>query len=70
MVTLQFILGRDTRTPISVIIQDESAAVAMDHFEKVFDKWVAMADDPDGEDEPSGGETPPGIGTGGSFDIN
>lgn len=69
MVTLQFILGRDTRTPISVIIQDESASIAMDHFENIFNNYVRIAQGPDDE----GGEDPgsvPGIGISGSFNVN
>lgn len=72
MVTLQFILGRDTRTPISVIVQDESAAVAMEHFETIFNNYVRIAADDGSDDEDPGGEGGgvPGIGTSGSFNVN
>jgi len=68
MVTLVFTLGRDTRTPITVQISEESAEVAMHHFETVFNNYIRISNDDGSNDE--GTPPVPGIGTNGSFNIN
>lgn len=78
-VIMQFILGRDTRTPISVSIQEDDAAVAIHQFQQIFDGYVRIAspseedelevevdDDDDDDDDGSSGS---GFGPG-SFNIN
>lgn len=78
MVVMQFVLGRDTRTPISVSIQEDDAAVAIQQFEQIFNGYVRVADpreddeevevEVDDDDDDEGGSGP-GFGPG-SFNIN